>query len=68
MSLPARCPAHPEAHVMHTWATHRMETNSGGYVGIVWEDAHMYRCAVCQRELANNYAQLAAPEKESSRP
>lgn len=68
MSLPARCPEHPQAHVIHTWTTHRTETNKCGYVGIVWEDAHAYHCAVCQRRLASNYAEMAPPEKAPESP
>jgi len=58
VSLPARCPAHPEAHVIHRWVTHRMEFAPSANavcapVGPEWTEAHEWRCAVvgCQQRL-----------------
>ena len=57
MSLPARCPAHPQAHVIHTVTRCEMLTNAGGYVGPAWVAYEACRCAVCARE-------VAAPKRE----
>lgn len=52
MSPPARCPAHPQAHVIYTVTRCEMLTNTGGYVGPAWVQYEACRCAVCTREVA----------------